>query len=186
VTSPAGWVSAGQLDQFLLYVSFDLDLVWTCRLWPVIDRRLQSFDDKSFPDTSDGPQTGAQSCDDFIVGATFPTHTIRQQQNAGVGQPTTGRPPSGNQLFQSRSFLRGQRDAILFHSSAPSLDAYPQTDAFKKQELALPVNCRLTGHRANSRPATTIAFTTLNPQGNPQTPAFRGEKSQLPATSRIR
>ena len=86
VTSPTGRVGAGQLDQFLFHVSFDLDLVRTCRLRPVIDRRLQSFDDKSSPDASDGLQAGTQGCDDFIVGVSFSPHAIRQQQNAGVGQ----------------------------------------------------------------------------------------------------
>src|SRR5262249_44061088 len=129
----------------LLHVSFDLDLVWTCRLRLVIDRCLQSFDDKSFPDPSDGSQTGTQSGDDFIVGVTFPAQTIRQQQNAGMGQLTTGRPSSGNQLFQSSAFLWNERDQIFFHRSAPSLDEHPQTDDSKKQELTLPVNSRLTG-----------------------------------------
>ena len=86
VASPTGRVGAGQLDQLLFDVSFDLDLVRTCRLRPVIDRRLQSFDDKSFSDASDGLQAGTQGCDDFIVGVAFSPHAIRQQQNAGVGQ----------------------------------------------------------------------------------------------------
>ena len=93
VTSPTGWVGAGQLHQLLLHVSFDLELLWTCRLRSVVDRCLQSFDDKSFPDPSDGFQAGTQSGDDFIVGVSFPAHTIRQQQNAGMGQLTTGRLP---------------------------------------------------------------------------------------------
>ena len=102
VTSPTGWVSAGQLDQLLLRVSLDLDFVWACRLRSVIDRCLQSFDDESFSDPSDGVQTRTQSGDDFIVGVTCPMHAIRQQQNSGMSQLTTGGPPSGNQLLQSR------------------------------------------------------------------------------------
>ena len=41
-------------------------------------------------------QTGNQSCDDLNVGVSFSPHTIRQQQNAGMGQLTTGRFPFGN------------------------------------------------------------------------------------------
>ena len=132
VTSPTGRVGAGQLDQFLFHVSFNLDPVRTCRLWPAIDRRLQSFDDKSSPDASNSLQAGTQSCDDLIVGVSFSRHAVRQQQNTGVGQLTTGRFPSGHQLFHGRTFLRNQRDTILFHQSAPSLDVHPQTDDFKK------------------------------------------------------
>jgi hypothetical protein len=140
VTSPTGRVGAGQFDQLLFHVSVDLDLVRTCRLRPVIDCRLQSFNDKSFPDAGDGLQAGTEGCDDFIVGVSFSPHTVRQQQNAGVGQLTTGRLPFGDELLQGRAFLRSQRDTILLHHSAPSLDVHPQTGAFKKQELALPVN----------------------------------------------
>jgi hypothetical protein len=167
VTSPAGWVSAGQLDQLLLHVSFDLDFVWARRLRPVIDGCLQSFDDKSFPDPSDGVQTRTQSGDDFIVGVAFPMHAIGQQQNAGMSQLTTGGPSSGNQVLQSRAFLRDQRDTILFHSSAPSLDAHPRTDASKKQELALPVNCRLTGSPDEFSVSDNERFSSVNEQNHP-------------------
>ena len=113
VTSPARRVGTGQLNQLLFHVPFDLDLVRTCRLRPVIDRRLQSFNDKSFADASNGFQTGAERSDNFIVGVVFSPHTISQQQNAGVGQFATGRHPSGNELFQGRAFLRNQRDVLV-------------------------------------------------------------------------
>ena len=58
----------------------------------------------------------------------------------GVGQLTTGGLPRVNRLFQHRTFLLNQRYTILFHQSAPSRDVHPPTDAFTKQELALPVN----------------------------------------------
>jgi hypothetical protein len=167
MTSATGRVRAGQLDQFLLHVSFDLDFVWASRLRSVVDCCLQSFDDKSFPDPSNGVQARAQSGDDFIVGVTLPMHTIRQQQNAGMSQLTTGGPPRGNQLLQSCSFLGDQRDAILFHSSAPSLDAHPPSAATKEQELALPVNRRLTSDQTNSQSATMSGFSSVNQQNHP-------------------
>jgi hypothetical protein len=58
LTSPKGRVRAGQVEQLLLDVPFDIDLVWACQLWPVIDRDVQSFDDKSFADAIDRLQTG--------------------------------------------------------------------------------------------------------------------------------
>jgi hypothetical protein len=128
MASATGWVRTGQLDQFLLDVPFDLDLVWACRLWPVIKRRFQSFDDKSLSDPSDRFQTGAQRCDDFIVGVATPMHPVRQQQDTSMGQLTTGRPPATNQVLQSRAFLRNQRNTILFHHSAPSLDVHPASE----------------------------------------------------------
>jgi hypothetical protein len=77
MASAAGRVRAGQLDQLLLNVPFDLDLVWTCRLRPVINRHLQSFDDESFSDPSDRFQAGSQGCDDFVVGVASRMHAIR-------------------------------------------------------------------------------------------------------------
>jgi hypothetical protein len=68
----------------------------------------------------------------------------------GVGQLTTGGLPRVNWLFQRRTFLRNQRYTILFHQSAPSRDVHPQTDAFTKQELALPVNWKLTDRQART------------------------------------
>jgi hypothetical protein len=67
MASATGRVCACQLDQLLLDVPFDLDLVWTRRLRPVINRSHQPFDDKSFSDPSDRFQAGSQRCDDFIV-----------------------------------------------------------------------------------------------------------------------
>ena len=147
VTSPTRRVGTGQLDQLLFDVSFDLDLVRTCRLRPVINCRLQSFDDKSFSDVSDCLQTSTQSCDDFVGGVSFSSDTIRQQQNADMGQLTTGRFPFGHELFLRRTFIRKKRDTMLRHHSVPSLDVHPQKDAFKKPELALPVNSRSTAHK---------------------------------------
>jgi hypothetical protein len=118
-------VRAGQLDQFLLDVSFDLDLVRACRLRPVINRRLQSLDDKSSSDPSDRFQTGAQGCDDFVVGVASPMYPICQQKDPGMGQLPTGRASATNQMFEGRAFLRTQRDTILFHHSAPSRDVHP-------------------------------------------------------------
>jgi hypothetical protein len=125
MASSTGRVGAGRLNQLLLDVPLDLDLVWACWLRPVINRRLQSFDDESLSEPSDRFQTAAQSCDDFIVGVASPMHPIRQQQNTGMGQLTTGRPPAANQVFQGRAFLRNQRDTILFNHRAPSLDMHP-------------------------------------------------------------
>jgi hypothetical protein len=129
-------VRAGQLDQFLLDISFDLDLVWACRLWPVIDRRLQSFGDKSSSDPSDRPQSGAQGCDDFVVGVANPMHPICQQQDTGMGQlPLADSPlrtrPSRAARSSGPSVTRYFSITVLLH-----LMCILQANALKKQERA--------------------------------------------------
>ena len=79
---PARRVGAGQFDQLLFDVSFDLDLVRTSRPWPGIEGRLDPLGDETLPDASDGARAYTQSRDDVLVAATLAMYGIRQQQDA--------------------------------------------------------------------------------------------------------
>ena len=79
----------------------------------MIDCRLQSFDDKSFPDPSDGLLAGIQGCHDFIVGGPAPltpSASSRMRCGSAYDWPTS----SGDELYLKAAFLRNQRDTIAF------------------------------------------------------------------------
>jgi hypothetical protein len=164
VTAPARWVGAGEFDQFLFSVSFDLDLVWPRWPWFRVERRVEPLGDEPLPDSSDGPGAGVQGRDDILVAVPLAMYRIRQEQDSGMSQLSACSPASRDQAFQRRPFIGVQSNPVLFHCSAPSLEVDPSTDAPKKQESVQPVNLRLSPHQflssIRSRPIVRIVRST--------------------------
>ena len=142
VAPPARRVSACQLHELLLDVSFDLDLLRPCRLRSVIDGLVDPFHDKSLPDAGDRVHAGAESGDDLIIAMPLPAGRIGQQEDTCVGQFSTRRLTGGDQLFQSDAFIDFQGDTELLHHGAPSIAEHPSRDVPRDHEAVLSVNRR--------------------------------------------
>jgi len=146
VAPSARWVGAGQFDQFLLNIPFNLDLVRPRRSRSGVEGRFDPLGDEPLPDPSDRPRACAQGCDDVLIAVPLAMNGIRQEQDPGMSQLAACGLPSGDQAFQRRLFFRGQSNPELFHRGAPSLEGHPLIDTPKRQESTLPVNLRLSAH----------------------------------------
>jgi hypothetical protein len=103
------------LDQPLFDVSFDLDLVRSLRLRPGVQGRRQTCGDQTSADTADRADADTEGGDDLVVGVPSTRSRVRQEEDAGMGEPAGSSLPDRNPLFQLGAFLRGQRDSILVH-----------------------------------------------------------------------
>jgi hypothetical protein len=125
VAAPAWRLAAGQFEQRLFDVAFDLDLVRSGRLRPVVQGGLQPFRDESLPQTCNGARAGTQGRDDLGVRIRLAAPRIRQKQNARVGQLPGCCFAYGNYLFQLQPFLHCESNPILVHRGTPCLEAPP-------------------------------------------------------------
>jgi hypothetical protein len=122
MAAPLGGLAAGQLDQPLLEVPFDLDLVRPRGLPSATQGRVEALGDQLSADARDGPQTGPQSGDDLLVGALLAARIVGEQQDSGVGRFAGRRLAAGDQPLQLRSLLRRQSDPILVYRGHPVLE----------------------------------------------------------------
>jgi hypothetical protein len=99
VATAFGRVAARQLDQPLFEVAFDLDLVRSRRLRLVVQGRRQALRDQPLADTTDGTNAHAQGSDDLVIGVVLARGGIRQQEDAGVGDPACCAFADGNEAF---------------------------------------------------------------------------------------
>jgi hypothetical protein len=102
------------LDQLLFDITLDLDLARALRLRPGIQGRREACGDQTPADTADSADADAEGRDNLIVGACS-RGSIRQQEDASVGEFAGRALSDGNQVFQVVSFLRSQHDSILVH-----------------------------------------------------------------------
>jgi hypothetical protein len=123
VAAPRGWVTARQLDQVLLHVSFYLDLGGPRRLRFGVESRLEAFGDQTLADPLDRPHTGAEGVHDVRVGAFLPQSGIRKQKDARVGQAASRALANGDQPLQRRPLFCIQRDPVFVHGTTPVLEA---------------------------------------------------------------
>src|SRR5208282_737830 len=115
-------VAAGQLNDFLLEVAFDLDLVGSQRLGFVAESGLKPLRDKTLSDTSNGSPADPQSSDDVVIGPQGSRGRVCQQEDASMGEFAGRTLPCRDQLFQSDSFLGGKSDSVLVHFHSPLLE----------------------------------------------------------------
>jgi hypothetical protein len=121
VAAALGRITAGQFDQPLLDLPLDLDLVGPRWLSSAQQGEVQPLGDQLLADTGDGPQAGAQSRDDLLVGVFLPAGVVGQQEDAGVDQLAGRRLTAGNHLFQRRPFVLRQGHPIFVHGRGPVL-----------------------------------------------------------------
>lgn len=113
-----GRVAASQTDQLLLKVPLDLDLTRPQRLEPGVERLLEALGDQALAHATDGTEADPQGGDDLVIGA-FPSgRAVRQQQDAGVGEPAGRCLAHRNQVFQPSSFFRSQGNSVFLHGGA--------------------------------------------------------------------